>query len=69
MKTTRLTFLFAAVALLAGCVGGPGPERLVIETGAANPGDGDYARALAARLSQPSQASRHALSEPPALKN
>ena len=39
MKTVRLVILFSAVALLAGCVVGPTPERLVIETGAAQPGE------------------------------
>lgn len=59
MKTVRLVFLLAAMALVAGCVVGPSREGVVIETGAAGPGDDDYARALAARLA-PSSKPNHA---------
>jgi hypothetical protein len=52
MKIARFIFALCAVTLLGGCVVGPSFHHVVIETGAPRPGDADYARALAARLTR-----------------
>lgn len=52
MKIVRFIFALCIVGLLGGCLVGPSFPNIVIVTGEPSPGDADYARALAARLTR-----------------